>query len=95
MSRETEQYLDDMRQACRKVLRYTEGMDLQALLDDQRTYDAVVRNLEILGEAAKRVADAERARYPDIEWRSGRHRGGRRPTSRHSSTWPAGRYSSP
>jgi uncharacterized protein with HEPN domain len=44
-------------------------MDRAAFIADERTYDAVVRNLEIIGEAAKRVPDDLRRRMPDIEWR--------------------------
>jgi uncharacterized protein with HEPN domain len=44
-------------------------MDRAAFIADERTYDAVVRNLEIIGEAAKRVPDDLRRLMPDIEWR--------------------------
>lgn len=53
MSRDWRLYLDDMRQACRKVLRYTDGMTIDQLQSNDMAYDAVVRNLEIVGEAAK------------------------------------------
>jgi uncharacterized protein with HEPN domain len=43
-----------MEASCEKVQRYTAGMDRAAFIADERTYDAVVRNLEIIGEAAKR-----------------------------------------
>lgn len=69
MSRDLELYLDDMEASCEKVQRYTAGMDCAAFIADERTYDAVVRNLEIIGEAAKRVPDDLRRRMPDIEWR--------------------------
>jgi len=38
-------------------------------MGDQKTYDAVVRNLEIIGEAAKHMSDDLRGELPDIEWR--------------------------
>jgi len=69
VSRDWRLYLDDMREACRKVLRYTEGLDLEGLRGDEKTYDAVVRNLEIIGEAAKNIPDSVRGRAPGIEWR--------------------------
>lgn len=69
MSRDPELYLDDIEASCEKVQRYTAGMDRAAFLADERTYDAVVRNLEIIGEAAKRVSDELRHRMPGIEWR--------------------------
>ena len=69
MSREWRLYVDDMRQACRKVLRYTQGLDLERLRRDEKAYDAVVRNLEVIGEAAKHIPQAVRAQMPGIEWR--------------------------
>lgn len=69
MSREWRLYLDDMVKSGGKVGRFTTGMTRQAFLGDERTYDAVVRNLEILGEAAKRIPDDVRQRMPDVEWR--------------------------
>jgi len=69
VSREWRLYVDDMRQACRKVLRYTQGLDLERLRRDEKAYDAVVRNLEVIGEAAKHIPQAVRAQMPGIEWR--------------------------
>jgi uncharacterized protein with HEPN domain len=69
VSRDLELYLDDIEASCEKVLRYTAGMGRAAFLADERTYDAVVRNLEIIGEAAKRVPADLRRRMPGIEWR--------------------------
>jgi len=69
VSRDWRLYVDDMRQACRKVLRYTQGLDLEGLRRDEKAYDAVVRNLEVIGEAAKHIPQAVRAQMPGIEWR--------------------------
>jgi len=69
VSREWRLYVDDMRQACRKILRYTRGLDLEGLRRDEKAYDAVVRNLEVIGEAAKHIPKNLRARMPSIEWR--------------------------
>lgn len=70
MSRDYRLYLDDMRMAAEKVLRYTEGVDLAHFVDDDKTYDAVVRNLEVIGEAAKHVPAEVQVRYPEVTWRS-------------------------
>ena len=53
----------------KKILRFTTGLTQDDLLRDEKTYDAVVRNLEIIGEAAKHVPNAVREKIPDIEWR--------------------------
>ncbi len=50
-------------------MRYAEGLTLDQFKADEKTYDAVVRNLEIIGEAAKNIPDSARAMMPDIEWR--------------------------
>ena len=70
MSRDYRLYLDDMLIALEKVLRFTQGVDLARFVDDERTFDAVVRNLEIIGEAAKHIPAEVQARNPDVEWRS-------------------------
>jgi uncharacterized protein with HEPN domain len=62
-------YLQDIVQSGRKVLQFTEGLTQNDLLGDGRTYDAVVRNLEIIGEAAKHISDELREQLADIEWR--------------------------
>lgn len=69
MSRETRLYLEDMLEACRRVTSYTTGMTFEQFRADQRTCDAVARNLEILGEAAKRVPEDVRKQLPAIDWR--------------------------
>jgi uncharacterized protein with HEPN domain len=69
MSRETRLYLEDMLEACGRVTTYTAGMTFEQFLADQRTRDAVARNLEILGEAAKKVPDDVRQKLPVIDWR--------------------------
>ena len=69
MPRDPEVYLADMLDAVERVLRYTDGMTKAAFLADQRTRDAVLHNLEILGEAAKKVPDARRGDLAAVEWR--------------------------
>ncbi len=54
---------------CDRVMTDTSGLELEALLADQMRYDAVLRNLEWMGEAATRVPVEVRARAPDVPWR--------------------------
>jgi uncharacterized protein with HEPN domain len=69
MSRDFKLYLDDIREAAEKTLRYTRGMSFDQFLGDEKTFNAVVRNLEIIGEAAKHISPDVRERYPQVEWR--------------------------
>ena len=69
MSRDHRFFLDDMRECCEKVLRYTRGLTLDQFMGDEKTFDAVVRNLEIIGEAAKHVPREIWHRYPEVAWR--------------------------
>ena len=68
MSRDWTFFLEDIQESCSRVLRYTQGMTFEQFRTDDKTYDAVVRNLEIIGEAAKGLPENVRARMPDIEW---------------------------
>ncbi len=60
--------IEDMIEAIERIRRYTEGMDEARFIADDRTVDAVVRNLEIIGEAAKRVPSSVAERHPEIPW---------------------------
>jgi len=60
-------YLGDIVESCKKVLRFTGGLTRSQLVQDEKTYDAVVRNLEIIGEAAKHISDELRRQLPNGE----------------------------
>ncbi|MDP3920888.1 MAG: DUF86 domain-containing protein [Candidatus Omnitrophota bacterium] len=68
MPRDAIVYLEDILQAIERIRQYTEGYDLSKFKNDMRTADAVVRNLEILGEAVKKLPDETRSKQPHIEW---------------------------
>lgn len=69
MSRSLRLYLEDICTSCSKVQRYTLNMTLEDFVADERTYDAVVRNLQIIGEAVKHIPPNVRERYPSLQWR--------------------------
>jgi len=62
-------YVADMHGSVRNILDYVQGLDYARFCKDQKTVDAVLRNFEILGEAAGRVPPEMQALAPDIEWR--------------------------
>jgi uncharacterized protein with HEPN domain len=70
VSRDVRLYLEDIVGACQKIVRFTQGMTKETFVADERTYDAVLRNLEVLGEAAKRVPEATRQQIPEVPWRA-------------------------
>jgi uncharacterized protein with HEPN domain len=67
--REWRFYIDDMVDFAGKVLTYTRHLDQAAFIADSLTFDAALRNLELIGEAATRVPDRIRAAHPEIPWR--------------------------
>jgi hypothetical protein len=60
--------LADIMVAIEKIQRYTAGYDKDRFLADERTIDAVVRNLEIVGEAVRQVSDAFKQDHVKIPW---------------------------
>ena len=62
-------YLLHIADSCEKILRYIRGMEKNDFIADQLVQDAVLRNFEIVGEAAKHVPDDFRDRHPEINWR--------------------------
>jgi uncharacterized protein with HEPN domain len=61
--------IHDILASIEKIHKYTENMDAKIFLGDSRTVDAVVRNLEIIGEAARHVPDEIVKEHPEIPWR--------------------------
>ncbi len=62
-------YVDDMIACTEKVLTYTKGLDQAGFIANGLAYDATLRNLELIGEAATHIPDNVRAAHPDIPWR--------------------------
>jgi uncharacterized protein with HEPN domain len=67
--REWRFYLDDMIDFVGKVLAYTENLDQAGFVASGLTYDATLRNLELIGEAATHIPDEVRIAHPEIPWR--------------------------
>ena len=61
-------YLRDILDAVGKARQFAEGMEFEQFAADDRTSFAIIRALEIIGEAAKKVPRTVRDRYPDVPW---------------------------
>jgi uncharacterized protein with HEPN domain len=68
VQRDAAVFLDDIIEACDKINRYTFGFTVETFLGDEKTIDAVLRNLEVIGEAAKNVPDEMRAKIA-VDWK--------------------------
>ena len=68
MPRDSSVYLEDILGAIRKIHRYTHDLPQEAFAADDKTVDAVVRNLEVIGDAVKPVPADLRATQPGVEW---------------------------
>ena len=67
--RDTLLLLDDILQSAKKIKLYTSDLDYDSFISDDKTMDAVVRNFEIIGEAANRIDSDFRDQNPEIEWK--------------------------
>ena len=63
-------YLRDILDAIQAIQDFTQGYDYESFVSDRKTRDAVVRNLEVVGEAVKKLSRSIKARYPQVEWKS-------------------------
>lgn len=70
MSREWQFYLDDMIACCERVSAYSSGLDRASFDKGGMAYDAIVRNVELLGEAARHVPEDVRSGVSGIDWRT-------------------------
>ena len=67
--REWRFYLHDMLSFAENVLAYSEGFNQDSFAATGLNYDATIRNLELIGEAATHIPEEIRLTYPDIPWR--------------------------
>jgi uncharacterized protein with HEPN domain len=68
-AREWRFYIDDMIGFCERVLSFTSGINRTHFLSEPMRFDATVRNIELIGEAAAHVPEEVRSSYPAIPWR--------------------------
>ena len=58
----------DILESCNKILTYTSELDFESFCKDSKTIDAVIRNFEIIGEAANRLPEDFKDLHPSIDW---------------------------
>ncbi len=69
-SRSKQKYLSDIVEACDRACSYVAHITYEQFLSDTKTQDAVIRNIEIIGEATKQLPESLTERYPEILWSS-------------------------
>jgi len=62
-------FLQDILESIERIEEYTEGYDFETFTKDRKTVDAVLRNLEIIGEAAKHIPENIQTQHPEIPWK--------------------------
>ena len=70
MLRDHSLFLEDIASSCRKIISFVEGYTFDEFLRDEKTFDAVVRNLEVVGEAVKHLSADFREQHPSTDWRA-------------------------
>jgi uncharacterized protein with HEPN domain len=69
MPREYEDYLRDLLDAIEKIQNFIKDLDFEEFKKDDKTKFAVIRALEIIGEATKHISEEVRNKYPEVPWK--------------------------
>ncbi|HHF43346.1 MAG TPA: DUF86 domain-containing protein [Candidatus Aminicenantes bacterium] len=70
MKREIGDYIEDIIEAMNNVMAFIKDMSYQEFIKDTKTMYAVIRGIEIIGEAVKNIPEGIREKYPDIPWQA-------------------------
>jgi len=70
MKREVGDYIEDIINAMNKALQFVKGMSYDEFTKDDKTIFAVIRSLEVIGEAVKNIPETIREKYPEIPWKA-------------------------
>ncbi|MCT2536743.1 DUF86 domain-containing protein [Aquibacillus koreensis] len=69
MQREPSVFSEDIYTAAEKIESYTDGLSFESFIDNDLVFDAVIKNILVIGEATKNIPDHIRNDNPQIEWR--------------------------
>ena len=61
--------LEDIRAAIDRISSYSHGLEYDDFVTDIKTQDAIIRNIEILGEATKLLSEKAKEKYPNVPWK--------------------------
>ena len=61
-------YCADILDSGSTIMEFVNGLSFQEFCDDRKTYSAVIREFEIIGEAVGNLPERQKQRHPDIEW---------------------------
>ncbi len=67
--RDVKLFLYDIIECIEKIERYTKNLNFEDFIKNDLVVDAVIRNLEIIGEAVKNIPPEVRSKYPEVPWR--------------------------
>jgi uncharacterized protein with HEPN domain len=66
--RDSRLYLSDILDSGSAIQEFVKGVSFEEFCNDRKTYSAVIREFEIIGEAVGRLLDELKRKHPDIEW---------------------------
>lgn len=62
-------FIEDILESVEWIESFVDGMDVEAFENDRKTVDAVVRNFEIIGEAARAIPPEIKNKYQEVDWK--------------------------